>query len=141
MGEHDHLTLLCQRYEPRGWQAAKRSAPADAVSGAWTGTWRSEANGHRGGLRAVATPQGNGVWRFRYRASWAKILCAGFTMDAAVAPGTGGTSTFSGSKNLGAAFGGTFTCHGTIRDGVFHARYEAKLDRGIMELRRAGPGE
>jgi hypothetical protein len=123
---------------PRGWSEAKRTPPADALSGAWTGTWRSDINGHHGGLRAVAAPHSPGVWQFRFRASWAKILCAGFTVDTAATRGPDGTWTLSGSKDLGPAFGGLFHCRGTVKDGVFQARYEAKLDRGVMEMRRAG---
>lgn len=121
---------------PRGWSEAKRSAPADPVSGAWMGTWRSTANGHTGGLRAVATKLSDNTWNFRYRASWAKILCAGFSLDATVKPEGQGGWTVSGSKNLGKTFGGLFTSTGTIRGPVFNSTYEAKMDRGVMELRR-----
>jgi len=122
---------------PRGWAEAKRTPPAGAVSGAWAGTWRSEVNGHHGGLRAVAAPVDKDIMRFRFRASWARILCAGFTVDTTARPAPDGTWTISGSKDLGPLFGGVFHCRGTVKDGVFQARYEAKLDRGVMEMRRA----
>ena len=121
---------------PRGWSEAKRSTPADPVSGAWIGTWRSTANGHTGGLRAVVTKVNGDTWNFRYRASWAKILCAGFTLDSVVKPDGKGGWIASGSKDLGKAFGGMFTSNGTIRGGHFSATYEAKMDRGVMELDR-----
>lgn len=121
---------------PAGWSEVKQTAPPDDVSGAWTGTWRSDVNGHSGGLRCVAEKRSPGTWHFRYRASWAKILSAGFSLDAAVKPDGRGGYTVSGTKDLGKAFGGVFTSTGTIRGGKFSARYEAKLDRGAMELRR-----
>lgn len=126
---------------PRGWQQARRAAPADAVSGAWIGTWRSDANGHHGGLRAVGEQKADGAWEFRFRASWAKVLCAGFNLNPVIQPAPGGGHTFAGSKDLGSAFGGTFTCNGTIRQEEFHARYQAKMDRGTMTLRRLRAGE
>ena len=121
---------------PRGWSEAKRSTPPDPVSGAWTGTWRSSANGHTGALRAVATKVDRDTWNFRYRASWAKILCAGFSLDVTVKPDGKGGGIVSGSKDLGQTFGGLFTSNGTIKGGHFLANYEAKMDRGVMEMRR-----
>ena len=121
---------------PHGWSEAKRSTPADPVSGAWAGTWRSTGNGHSGGLRAVATKVSGNTWNFRYRASWAKILCAGFSLDVTVRPDGKGGWLVSGSKDLGKTFGGLFTSTGSIRGGSFLATYEAKMDRGVMELSR-----
>jgi hypothetical protein len=126
---------------PRGWQEAKRSAVTD-VNGAWLGTWRSDVNGHSGGLRAVVTPvPGTSETRlFRFRASWAKILCAGFSFEGTVKAGGPNTWTVTGSKDLGRVFGGTFTCTGTVRADEFKARYDSKMDRGVMELRRVRNG-
>ena len=121
---------------PPGWSGAKRIAPADGVSGAWIGTWHSETNGHSGGLRCVAQRHGTESWQFRYRASWAKILCAGFTMEGTVNPDGAGGYLVTGSKDLGKTFGGVFTTSGTIREGTFKARYRAKLDNGTMEMVR-----
>ena len=126
---------------PRGWQDAKSAASNDPVSGAWIGTWRSDTNGHSGGLRAVATKQAGDVWQFRYRASWAKVLCAGFTMDAKVQPAGKGAWKVTGGKDLGGALGGTFTCNGTVRGGEFKARYDSRMDRGVMEMRKAAAGD
>lgn len=133
------LTVSCTGF-PRGWSEARQSMPADPVSGAWVGTWQSDVNGHRGGLRAVAEAKGGGVWHFRYRASWAKVLCGGFAMDATVRPDGKGGQTVRGGQDLGAIFGGVFTCDGTIRDGQFSARYDSKFDRGVMEMRRLNTG-
>jgi len=126
---------------PRGWQQARRSTPPDAVSGAWIGTWRSDVNGHHGGLRAVASQKADGAWEFRFQASWARVLCAGFDLEPVIQPAPAGGYTFTGSKDLGSAFGGTFTCNGTIRREEFHARYKAKLDHGVMTLRRLRTGD
>lgn len=121
---------------PHGWQAARHEAPQDGVSGAWIGSWKSSVNGHSGGLRAVVTRKSGDTWHFRYRASWAKILCAGFSMEAQVKPAAGQGMTITGSHDLGSLFGGVFSCEGTIRDGVFRAAYSAKVDSGEMEMKR-----
>ncbi|HEX2747998.1 MAG TPA: hypothetical protein VHM91_08375 [Verrucomicrobiales bacterium] len=121
---------------PAGWSEAKRTGASDPVAGAWIGEWRSEGSGHHGGLRCVVTRQSAGTCHFRYRASWAKILCAGFSLTSSVKPDGKGGYTVTGSKDLGKIFGGVFTCTGTIRDGMFRSRYEAKLDHGTMEMRK-----
>ena len=129
---------------PQGWSEARRGTLSDPVSGAWAGHWHSESTGHRGGLRCVISPVKHCVplpreqemRHFRFRASWAKILCAGFTMDGAAVPAGKDGHTISGSRDLGPLFGGVFTCRGTIRGDAFSARYEAKVDRGTMEMRR-----
>lgn len=126
---------------PRGWSQAKSARPQDAATGAWLGTWRSEVNGHHGGLRAVVEPLPGqpDTLRFRYRASWMRILCAGFTVDCAVTRQRDGSLRVTGVKDLGRAFGGTFEHSGTIREGCLSARYAAAIDRGTMELRRLNP--
>lgn len=123
---------------PAGWQDAKRAGHGDPVNGAWIGTWRSEATGHTGGLRAVisSVPGRSDVRSFRFRASWAKIFCAGFQLEAGVKRTAPDTWTVTASKDLGRLFGGTFTCNGTIHNDVFSARYDARMDRGIMEMQR-----
>jgi len=127
---------------PQNWAEAKRSTTG--VEGAWLGTWRSDVNGHSGGLRAAVTtvhhdpplPSDHDTRLFRFRASWAKILCAGFSLHGTVKKTGPDSWTMSGSKDLGKLFGGTFTCTGTVRGDEFKARYDAKMDRGVMEMRR-----
>ena len=126
---------------PRGWATAKSSPPADALSGAWVGTWRSDANGHTGGLRAVVAPVAGqpDTWRFRYRASWKRVLCAGFTVDCRGSRRPDGTWNVTGSRDLGRAFGGVFTHAATVSGDAFEACYDSKLDRGTMSLQRVRP--
>ncbi len=132
------LLTACTGF-PSGWSAAKRLPATDPVTGAWIGEWRSEGSGHHGGLRCVVERKDADTCHFRYRASWAKILCAGFSLDAMAKPDGKGGQIVTGSKDLGRIFGGVFTCNGTIKDGVFQSRYGAKMDRGTMTLRRLNP--
>jgi hypothetical protein len=124
---------------PAGWSNAKRTGGTDPVSGAWIGTWRSEGTGHHGGLRCVVQRQDAHHYYFRYRASWAKILCAGFSLSSSVKPDGKGGFTVTGSKDLGKVFGGVFTCSGSIKDGAFHSRYHASLDHGAFEMHKVTP--
>lgn len=134
---------------PQGWAEAKQ-AVSGGVDGAWRGTWRSDVNGHSGELRAAVTPVSSPSGPlpaeaesrlFRFRASWAKILCAGFDLHGTVKKTGKDVWTMSGSKDLGRVFGGIFTCTGTVRGDEFKARYDAKMDRGVMEMRRVKAGE
>jgi hypothetical protein len=120
---------------PAGWQEAKRVS-GDPVSGAWSGTWQSAVNGHRGGLKCVAVKKSPGVWEMRYRASWARVLCAGFTLDAAVQPLARDGWSVQAAKNLGPLYGGEFRSTGTVRGETFSAAYDSQMDRGTMVMQR-----
>jgi hypothetical protein len=126
---------------PRGWRQAKAGEPRDDATGAWVGTWRSHVNGHHGGLRAVVEPPPGqpAALRFRYRASWMRVLCAGFTVDCTGTREADGSLTVSGAKDLGRAFGGRFQHTGSIRHGRLTAAYSSAMDHGVMELRRLNP--
>lgn len=123
---------------PRGWHAARTAHPADPATGAWRGTWLSATNGHHGGLRAVVStiPNQPGMLRFRYRASWKHILCAGFSVDCLASPQPDGSISLSGSKDLGTLFGGTFSHSATIHNNSLKATYHASMDHGTMVLQR-----
>ncbi len=121
---------------PRGWRDAKKSTSSDGLSGAWEGTWRSTPSGHSGKLRCAVFPKSPGVWEYRYRATWAKVLCAGFTVDCEAKLQKDGTRRVTGQRDLGPVFGGVFTHEGTVSGDKLNARYHAALDDGILTLRR-----
>lgn len=121
---------------PRGWSQAKKTTATDGVSGAWEGTWRSNPTGHSGKLRCAVFPKSPGVWEYRYRATWARVLCAGFTVDCAVTRQRDGTLKVKGERDLGPVFGGVFAHQGTVTKDKLDASYQAKIDEGTLTLRR-----
>ena len=121
---------------PRGWTKARQHSPADGLSGAWEGSWRSVPTGHTGKLRCAVFPKAPGIWEYRYRATWAEIFCGGFTVDCRAVPQPDGTWTLSGQRDLGPAFGGVFRHTGTVSGGHLEARYEAAADHGELSLQR-----
>ncbi len=133
------LTLLtgvsCTGW-PRGWEEAKRMPASQGPAGAWQGTWHSIPTGHRGNLRCAVFPKGDGVWNYRYRASWAKVLCAGFTLDCRATREADATWRVEGSRDLGRVFGGTFTHTGTIKGDQLQAEYKSAADHGTLTLHR-----
>lgn len=121
---------------PPGWRQARHQSPADGLSGAWEGTWRSTPTGHTGKLRCAVFPKSPKTWEYRYRATWAKIFCAGFTVDCEAVQQTDGTWTLRGQRDLGPAFGGVFSHVGTVSGDRLEAHYHAAADQGELTLRR-----
>lgn len=120
---------------PHGWNEAHR-VPGDPLSGAWAGEWVSSVNGHRGGLQCAVEKKSAGTWEFRYRASWAKVLSAGFALEAKAVPQGTGKWLVEGSKDLGPIYGGVFKSVAAVSGDSFSARYESSADKGGMTMRR-----
>ena len=125
---------------PRGWMKARSAASADGLSGAWLGTWQSGRSGHHGKLRCAVVPSKNGQWEYRYRATWAGFLCAGFTVRCHAVPDGPGRWKVHGEKDLGPVFGGVFTHEARVTGDRMRATYSAQMDHGVMELRKVDDG-
>jgi hypothetical protein len=85
----------------------------------------------------VAEQLPSGGWEFRYRATWAGLLRAGFTCPAVVTRDGPGGWKIEAQQDLGPAFGGPFRSAGCVKDGVFLSTYESSADRGSMRMERA----
>ncbi len=118
----------------RDWEATLHASAAPP-KGCWEGTWISAANGHTGKLRCIvsAAPAG---YRFHYQATWAKFLSGEFSLVCPASKTRPASWTVSGSKDLGASMGGTFTHEAQITADRIKAVYRSKLDHGTMELQR-----
>ena len=128
------LTASCAS-KPRGWQQALRSPSGDIAAGAWTGTWKSDVNGHTGALACAVTRNAPDRCTFHYRAGWARVFSAGFEVTCHVTP----DGRVTGSKDLGPLYGGTFTHNGSFSRDKFHAIYKSSIDRGSMTMTRIRP--
>lgn len=121
----------------RDWKAAQK-APHDELSGAWTGSWVSEATGHKGKLKAIisqpdaAHPHDRTV---RYWASWKRILSATFVTQHTFTP-LGGRYVLTGHHQMPAWIGGEYTYGGTSTSTEFSASYRSSLDHGTFEMKR-----
>lgn len=130
------LTLGCSTFE-RDWQRAT-VPPADQLSGRWTGTWRSDVNGHHDELRCLITPLTNNVYSARYHAKYTRGILRftfGYTVSLAVT-NRDGTFTFSGESNLGWYAGGIYRYEGNASATNFFSTYDSKYDRGTFQMRR-----
>jgi hypothetical protein len=119
--------------------------PKPTVSGPWVGYWKSNENLHTGKLRAIAvanTPAvpadgAAGRYKFRYHATWAKILSGGYTSVHDVVRNRDGSFQVSGSEDI--ALLGTYTSQGSITDDKFDSTYQSKADNGVFVLERPQP--
>lgn len=122
----------------RDFKAAAKAAPQEGAIGAWSGTWESRANGHHGKLQCLvsAPTQAGEPYRFRYRATWMKILSGTFSAQHTVKANGPGKWTFSGQHQMPKWAGGLYSYEGKINGDDFHATYDCAMDEGDYRMTR-----
>ena len=119
----------------RAWKQSAELAPGpDGIAGCWDGQWLSDVNGHRGRLRAVATPVGEHEYDVRYRATYRGLFRFHYHMRMKVEPGSEGACAFDGEADLG--IWGTYRCRGSADGSEFRAAYWTRFDEGTFTLHR-----
>lgn len=121
----------------RDWKAAAAAPSASGLAGCWDGEWRSDANGHHGRLRAIATSTGPDQHHVRFRANYGGFLRFNYAMDLAVRRDASGQQTIQGEADLG--IWGRYGCNGVLGTNTLEARYDATHDRGVFRLNRFRP--
>jgi hypothetical protein len=122
----------CGSFE-RDWQNAIASpAPATGIEGAWTGTWRSDSNGHQGQLRCLVARRESG-YDFVYHAKWGRLFRGTFSNQPVVEQ-RGQSYHLNAEKTLGRR--GLFQASGILTPSAFSARYQAAGDHGQIRLGR-----
>lgn len=142
------LALVCAGCSSgfnREWRAAVAEAGGTAprdLSGPWQGTWRSDANGHHGGLRCIVSrtdPAGGRggaeAHRFHYHATFVKIFSATYEVTHRVRR-AGNTFAFSGSQQITGRGGGLYRYEGTGTPERFRATFRSETDHGVFEMAR-----
>lgn len=121
------------------WEKAAASPETIAprsISGAWQGTWKSEATGHQGTLKAFATALDlDSTYAVQYRATWRNFLSATFESEHTIKL-RGKDFVLTGQHNLGPMFGGVYHYDGIVTPTAFKCRYRSSLDHGIFEMQR-----
>ncbi len=117
-------------------QAVSGPAPTD-ITGAWEGTWKSEATGHTGDLRCLVTrdEETSNDYRFHYWASWKRFVSGEFVVEYPVTQ-RGDRFSFGGKYDLGKSFGGTFTHEAVATPVTYDATYSAAADKGTVTMVR-----
>lgn len=119
-----------------GFRKEWKQAQTDGgINGRWSGSWKSEVNGHQGFLRCVVKDgPSEGKKTFVYRAGWMKILATTVITDKTVTKTADGWK-FTGSEDLGLY--GDFSSAGAIKGNDFSATYSSSLDKGTFTMKRA----
>ena len=112
---------------------ASLASPQPPVSGKWTGEWMTDANGHRGPLRANVTPAGDG-YDVRFSGRFAKVIPFTYRQHL-TATGTDGESVFLSADRRLPLFG-TFRMDATATGTAFDARFSSGKETGRFVLRR-----
>jgi len=123
----------------KSYEAQESPARTHPFEGRWEGGWRSEWNGHDGGLRCIVTREAEGgflawfdstygIFSFRHKALFT------LTED------TPERIRFEGAEDLGSMFGGVYTYEGVILGDDFRATYSAENgDHGVFSMARVVP--
>jgi hypothetical protein len=133
------LLSSCSMTFKREWREAVKAGPKPGVEGAWSGTWKSDVNGHHGRLRAVVGPVKNaeGDHDFRYHATWANIVSGSYLAQHRVQPARDKSgSTFTGQHDMPKWAGGRYTYSGTVKGDEFSACYQCAKDKGTFTMTR-----
>lgn len=117
------------------WEKAPVTTGAE---GKWSGTWHSDATGHKGTLRCVvSTPvDSKGGHEFFYQATWKKILSGSYKAVHNVQKKKDGSHTFKGEHKMPDWAGGLYHYEGTIQGDSFNACYESSMDKGTYTMKR-----
>jgi hypothetical protein len=119
------------------WSGFAAETPRTGMEGRWKGGWRSEENGHSGGLRCVMTREDEEHYRAWFYSTYARILFFQYQTVFTVVGEEDGTLAFEGREDLGKAVGGVYTYEGTVRGDAFEATFRAENgDHGVFEMTR-----
>lgn len=129
------LSSGCSSFN-REWKASAALAPqSSSIEGAWDGTWLSDHNGHTGRLRAIVTRLNEDEYYARFHATYMRVLTFGQAVNLRVKQ-EGTNFTFSGSADLGKAYGGIYTYEGNSSPDAFLSTYKCSIDHGTFRMKR-----
>ncbi len=113
-----------------------QSAPQD-ITGDWTGTWRSDANGHHGVLRCVISHEDgkSDDYRFHYHATYGQMLTVAYVVTEQVKR-KGDHFILTGDHDLGYLAGGMYHYEGTSTMKNMKSTYRSSADHGVFDLAR-----
>ena len=113
----------------------EQSVSTEGLEGHWEGTWRSEDNGHEGGLRCIITRNEEDTLIARYHATYGMFFTFEYKMPMEVVKEKE-FYLFSAETDLGWLAGGLYKYEGTVIGDDFASTYKCKRDHGIFEMKR-----
>jgi hypothetical protein len=128
------LASGCSSFE-REWRRLETEplrSGAHPIEGRWEGTWRSDASGHSGGLRAIVLrTEDPGEFEVRYHATWGCCFWYTYTLHMR-ARREADRWRFTGEAELG--WFGLYRYEGEADWGSFRSYYRSGSDHGVFEL-------
>jgi hypothetical protein len=115
--------------------AAAGPWPPNDITGAWEGTWKSDANGHSGRLRCIMTQTGPAQYNARFKANYKKILGFEYTVPLNVQRDER-SYKFTGEADLGSLAGGEYTYKGAANPAKFFSTFDSPSDHGTFQMER-----
>jgi hypothetical protein len=126
----------CSSFQKHWRAAGNQPAPTDDISGRWTGTWKSAANGHNDKLRCIVSKIDEQHYSAQFHAKYKHIFSFSYTVPLTVATNQPDQRAFKGEADLGKLAGGLYTYEGFATPTNFFSRYNSKYDHGIFEMSR-----
>ena len=112
------------------------------IDGRWQGTWKSDANGHSGGLRCIITPIDSAHFKADFHATYGWLFGFGYDMTMTIQAADSATQPsvvyFSGKENLGWLAGGEYTYKGKADTITFFCNFKSTGDHGTFQMVRPG---
>lgn len=133
----------CSTFSYEWRREARRTAPANGITGPWEGRWLSQSNGHAGTLRAIVTQVDTSHLDVKFYAAYKQWITFhfGYTVRMEAKPGVEGVVSFRGSEDLGALAGGVYNYEGQADRTNFSSTYKSKYDHGTFEMKRPVAGK
>lgn len=136
--------LLTGCYESRWSDAGKQTIPEGSIAGRWEGTWKSDSNGHDGGLRCIISEVTHDSFKADFHATYGWIFSFGYSATMKITAGTTLPASgpayvyFKGDEDIGWLAGGVYQYDGKVGPTIFFCNYKSGGDHGVFQLSRPG---
>lgn len=121
----------------RAWSDYLPAGEPTGMAGRWDGEWRSEKNGHAGGLRCLMTLEDEAHCRAWFLSTYARVFRFQHETLFRITAEEQGTLRFEGEQDLGKMAGGVYRYEGTVSGDSFRATFQAENgDHGVFEMQR-----
>lgn len=121
----------------RAWEDFEPVLTIDPAEGRWTGEWKSDWNGHSGGLRCMLTRKSADTYFARFYSTYGWFFFFRHEARFLITSETPAAVHFEGQEDLGSLAGGVYRYAGSVSADRFEATFEAENgDHGVFSMTR-----
>ena len=113
----------------------ENGARAGDPVGVWRGEWNSGSTGHRGPMKAVIRPTGNGTYAAKFSGRFLGVIPFAYRAELQPALDQHGDTHLVASKKLGPILG-SYTMDTVVSGSQLSGSFQAAGDTGQVRLRR-----